>query len=318
MTPDPMELLEGIKTNELEEFTPEAAIKFYRRTSYSSLELFHICPRKWQLSRFVPRDKGDMHTAFGHAVGEGIARVAIGDSLSDIVFDTFLKFEAGITDKLKHKSFATALEAIRTFEILWREQLSLEWEVFYVNGKPAAELGLLIHIGPYQYRGFVDLVLRNKHTGELAILENKTTGAKTAIEAMYGNSNQSLGYAIVLDKIAPDTSSYYVLHTVYQAGENKWNVFPVVKDAVKRANWLRDMVYTVRTLEMYQEDENFPLNGAGCVAYGKQCYWYGTCDNPTSVLIPQLPVFEEEPADKYAYVFTIEELLNQQVENFGG
>ena len=85
----------------------------------------------------------------------------------------------------------------------------------YVDGKPAAELGLRVTVGEFVYRGFVDLVLKNKFTGEIAVLECKTTSSRVALEAQYGMSNQSLGYAVVLDKIVPDVSSYIVLHLVY-------------------------------------------------------------------------------------------------------
>ena len=313
---NPIEVLNSLGTNGMQPFSKEEAVKFYSRLSYSSLGLFHTCPRKWQLSRFYKREPGDMHTAFGHAVGEAIASIAAGEALNAVIFRMFLSFEADLLEPHKSKkSFALAVEAAASFKMLWDEQLSMEWEVLFIDGKPAAELGLRVQIGSYTYRGFVDLVLRNKYTGEIAILENKTTGAKSAVEAMYGNSNQSLGYAVILDKIVPDLSSYLVLHTVYTSFNGQWNVFPVHKSMVERANWLRDLIYTVRTLEMYQEDDNFPLEGSGCVSYGKQCGFYGVCNAPTEELVPVIPVYTEEDDSKYHYSFTIEELLEQQMEN---
>lgn len=313
---NPIEILNSLDSSGMEPFTAEAAVRFYYKLSYSSLELFHVCPRKWQLSRFYKRSPGDMHTAFGHAVGEAIAAIAAGEALEPVIFHMFLTFEADLLEVHKSKkSFALAVEAVSSFKLLWDEQLSMEWEVLYVEGKPAAELGLRVSIGNYIYRGFVDLVLKNKYTGEIAILENKTTGARSAVEAMYGNSNQSLGYAVILDKIVPDLSSYLVLHTVFTSFNSTWNVFPVAKSMVKRANWLRDLIYTVRTLEMYQEDGNFPLQGSGCVSYGKQCGFYGVCDAPTEELVPVIPHIEEEDDSKYHFSFTIDELLQQQLEN---
>ena len=313
---NPIEILNSLDSSGMRPFSAEEADKFYSKLSYSSLELFHTCPRKWQLSRFYKRQPGDMHTAFGHAVGEAIASIASGAALDAVIFNMYLTFEADLMELHKSKkSFALAVEAAASFKVLWDEQLSVEWEVFYVDGKPAAELGLRVEIGSYTYRGFVDLVLRNKFTGEIAILENKTTGARSAVEAMYGNSNQSLGYAVILDRIIPDLSSYLVLHTVFTSFNSQWNVFPVHKNMVKRANWLRDLIYTVRTIEMYKEDDNFPLHGSGCVSYGKQCGFYGTCDAPTAELVPVIPDYIEEDDSKYHYSFTIEELLEQQMEN---
>ncbi len=309
--------LDALGSKPMKLWDAEEAKQFYRRLSFSNLNDFHTCPRKWQLSRFNPQRETTVHTAFGHVVGEAVANIAGGMELEDAVFHAFATWEVDFFDEItkSKKSFPMAVDAIKSFHMLWQLSLEDQWEVLQVNGAPAAELGLRVTIGEYSYRGFVDLVLRNKYTGEIAILECKTTGAKEAVEAMYGNSNQSLGYAVFLDKIVPDVSSYQVLHLVYSTSSREWNVFNVHKTILKRANWLRDLVYEVRTLEMYQEDDSFPLRGTGCVSYGKICHWYGICDNDTSELVPVIPVLEEEDDSKYHYSFTLDELIAQQLEN---
>lgn len=312
-----LDLLNSIDSGGAELYSQEKAAGYYHRLSYSSLSDFNECPRKWQLSRFARKRDTTIHTAFGHAVGEAVASIANGSSLDDAVFAAYLGWEVDLLEEhsKSKKSFATAVEAIQNFYRLWVDSLAVEWEVLYVDGKPAAELGLRVTVGEFVYRGFVDLVLKNRFTGEIAVLECKTTGSKVALEAQYGMSNQSLGYAVILDKIVPDVSSYIVLHLVYSTSTQQWNVFPVHKSLLKRANWLRDLVYEVRRIIMYQEDDTFPTNGAACTNWGRICHWYGMCDQPTAELIPVLPPMEADDDSRYQYTFSLEELLEQQMEN---
>jgi len=312
-----LDALNSIVSTEAEAYDPEKAKQFYHRLSYSSLNNLHECARRWQLDRFNRVRETTLHTAFGHAVGEAVASIAAGQELEDAVFQAFVTWEVDLLEEIpkSKKSFATAIEAINSFHFLWVNSLGEEWEVLLVDGKPAAELGLRIIIGEYNYRGFVDLVLRNKFTGEIAVLECKTTGNKEALEAQFGNSNQSLGYAVILDKVVPDVSSYTVLHLVYSTSAMQWNVFPVHKSMLKRANWLRDLIYEVRMLEMYQEDDTFPTNGSACTNWGRICPWYGMCDMPTAELVTVMPQLEDDPDERYHYTFTIDELLQQQLEN---
>ena len=149
---------------------------YYHRLSYSSISDFHECPRKWQLSRFARKRDTTIHTAFGHAVGEAVASIVGGMSVEDATLQAFLGWEVGLLEEhsKSKKSFATAVEAIKNFYTLWSAGLGEEWEVLLVDGKPAAELGLRVIVGDFIYRGFVDLVLKNRFTGEIAVLECKT------------------------------------------------------------------------------------------------------------------------------------------------
>ena len=315
--PSALDLLNSLDTSGSTLWSAVQAEKYYHRLSYSSLNEFHACPRKWQLTRFNKLHETTIHTAFGHSVGEAVANIAAGMELEEAVFHAFITWEVDLLEEHQKskKSFAMAVDAIRSFYLLWTGTLSLEWEVLLIDGKPAAELGLRVNVGEYVYRGFVDLVLKNKYTAEIAILECKTTGFKTATEAQYGNSNQSLGYAVFLDKIVPDVSSYTVLHLVYVTPTREWHVFPVHKSALKRANWIRDLIYDVRRIEMYKEDDAFPMNGSACTSFGRICPFYGFCEQDTGQIIAVLPKLESEDESKYQYTFTIDELIEQQMEN---
>lgn len=49
-----------------------------------------------------------------------------------------------------------------------------EWEVAVIDGKPAVECKFEIKIGGYPFVGIIDLVLRNKETGEYMVVDHKS------------------------------------------------------------------------------------------------------------------------------------------------
>jgi len=81
--------------------------------------------------------------------------------------------------------------------------LSVNYELVYVDGKPAVELGFRVFcLNEFKVRGFIDLVLRDKRDGKLLVFELKTTRFTNVHPAMYKNSGQALGYSLILDYVS--------------------------------------------------------------------------------------------------------------------
>lgn len=49
-----------------------------------------------------------------------------------------------------------------------------EWEIAIIDGEPAVECRFEIRIGGYPFVGIIDLVLRNKHTGAIMVVDHKS------------------------------------------------------------------------------------------------------------------------------------------------
>lgn len=302
----------------------------FTRLSYSGLQTAHACPRKFQLDKLqAEKAEQDISTsvtfAYGHAIGEGVQQYLIGRQLFDeqTAFDTaiwkmFLAWDCDLlaeNDKQK-KSFLRAVATMLQFRGLVEDGLiGEEWEVAEFNGKPAAELSFRIDLGDgFTFRGYVDLVLRNKVTGEFLILELKTSSANYVNHLTYKNSAQAIGYSVVLDTIAPGTSSYTVQYLVYMTKLERFEVFDFPKTFRQRVQWLQDLLWDKKSIVdmvgFYGNEGIWQVRGESCMDFGKPCDYMGMCGMDTERLASPLLESQLVEEKEYQFEFTIQELLS--------
>lgn len=299
------------------------------RLSYSGLLDLHACPRKFQLNKQqAERPEQDLSTsvtfAYGHAMGEGIQQFLIGRSTMDseaafrnAIWKMFLAWDCDLlaeNDKQK-KSFLRAVAAISQFKSMSDDGLiGEEWEVAYFNGKPAAELSFRIDLGDgFYYRGYVDLVLRNKDSGEYLILELKTSSANYVNHYSYKNSAQAIGYSVVLDTIAPGVSSYGVQYLVYMTKLERFEAFDFPKTFRQRVQWLQDLVWDkkqiVDMVGFYGNDGIWQVRGESCCDFGRNCDYMDICGLDSKSLTSPLLETQLVEDKEYEFNFTLQELL---------
>lgn len=296
-----------------------------KQLSYSSLLTLHSCPRKFQLYRSkvagTERSASQGLTfAFGHMVGTGIQDLLEGRTYHAALLNAFLAWPVDLlefNDK-QHKSFWVAAGALRRFESMRRIGRLKDYELVYHEGKPACELSFAIHLpGGFVYRGFVDAVLRHKHTGKVLVLENKTTGSNTVAPATYKNSFQAIGYSIILDEIFPDCSAYEVLYLIYQTKQEDFIEMPFSKSYTQRARWLSELALGPELIRLYAESGIFPMHGEACYNFFSECEYYGSCHMSDKYLIPTLPSNFGETVEKelmeYQVHVSLEELIEAQI-----
>ncbi len=293
--------------------------------SYSSLLTLHSCPRKFQLyklkSERASSDEAQNVTfAFGHAVGEGIQLVFQGLPISEIMFRMFLIWDSkGLWDRdeKRKKSFAEAVSAVRKFHHLRKSGYLHEYELVYVDGRPACELGFAVNVfDGFVYRGFVDAVLRNTITGEIFVLEVKTISAKSPAPAQYKNSGQALGYSVVLDSIFPGLSSYSVLYFIYSSVEGDFTCMPFAKSFGQRAEWIRSLVFDVQDIQRYEEIGFYPKRGESCYTFFRDCEYINHCHLSTAYLAKPMHESAEqiEVAEaRYTHKFNLVDIIDAQV-----
>lgn len=302
----------------------------FSRLSYSGLTDMHGCPRRFQLNKLqAEKPEQDVSTsvtfAYGHCMGEGIQQYLIGRDIfeEDLAFDTalwkmFLAWDCDLlaeNDKQK-KSFFRAVAAMLQFrELCLSGLVGEDWEVAVFAGKPAAELSFRIDLGDgFYYRGYVDLVLRNKISNEFMILELKTSSANYVNHYAYKNSAQAIGYSVVLDKIAPGTSAYSVQYLVYMTKLERFEPFDFPKTFRQRVQWLQDLMWDkkqiVDMVAFYGNDGIWQVRGESCVDFGRVCDYMDMCGMDTarmaSPLLESMLVEDKE----YQFEFTIQELLS--------
>lgn len=324
------------------------ADKAYRRltasanvTSYSKLGLLHTCPRKYELEEYeanspvaIAVDDADVRGpnldfVFGHSVGAGIQTYAATRSLVAAQFAAFLAWKApwdaeavDSRGNLKFKSLHWAELAVEKFGFFYQQQLA-DFEVVRLpNGNPATELSFAIDFqNGFWHFGHIDTVLINRVTGKLAVWEGKTTGFESVDEAIYANSNQALGYSVVVDAIAAQlgvtATDYEVLYVVYSSKTRDFQLMPFGKTRAQRAEWLQDMLLQHSNISTYRKLNFFPKRGESCYSYSfrSRCKWFGNCTMSNASLFPGVElrkltdVSEVENVD---FVFTLDELLAAQ------
>lgn len=303
-----------------------------RQLSYSSLLTLHSCPRKFQLDRLqAPQgdddsNKSSVTFAFGHLVGEGIQLAFQGLSEDQIIWKLFLLWDCDLFDEnpKQAKSFWLAISAVQQF--LWLRNQSgylSDWDLVYFpdaegNMKPACELSFLIELPDgFKFRGFVDGVLRNNKTGEIMVLEVKTTGSSSVSSATYKNSAQAVGYSVVLDHIVPELSSYDVLYLVYKTKAKEYEPMQFTKSILQRALWIRELLLDIEVIKTYEAAEIYPMRGESCYNFFRECEYFYTCtlatEKLTDMLTPEQELKIKESHNDYQFKITIQDLIAAQL-----
>lgn len=294
--------------------------------SYSSLLTLHSCPRKFELDRKQSiRESSESESetitfSYGQIVGLGIQLSLEGKSESEIVWQMFLGWKPDLFSEnpKQNKSFAAAVYAVQKFQAMCVSGYLEGYSLVYYDGKPACELSFLISLpNEFKYRGFVDAVLQHDETGEVIVLECKTSSATTLNPATYKNSAQAIGYSIVLDAIFPTLSSYRVLYLIYSTKSLSYDQLEFTKSYVQRARWIRELVLDCDSLLTYISGDLFPMRGESCFTYFRECQYMGLCQMDTDRLTtpPTLTQLEqiEETNSKYQIQITLDHLIQSQL-----
>lgn len=292
--------------------------------SYSSLTTLHTCPRKFQLYRLQSKEEStdadvltELTFSFGHVVGEGIQLAIQGLSYEHIVFNMFKLWHSDLYQEnpKQNKSFWTAMLAVQKFIGMRDEGFLKDFELVHYNGKPACELGFRISFPDgFKFRGFVDVVLRHKITGEVLVLELKTSSATSLTPATYKNSAQAIGYSIVLDVLFPKLSSYRVLYLVFLTKSLSYEKLDFTKTYLQRALWIQELLLDIETIKMYENVGIYPMRGESCYDFFSECEYLNLCTLSTNYLIKP---YNEDGAKKEEFEIELKlmDLIDSQLKN---
>lgn len=282
--------------------------------SHSSRTTLHKCPRKFQLYRLNSKDTGEEDVlqsvtfAFGSAVGIGLQSTLESKSETQILMDVFLGWDTDLLDNnpRQKKSIWEAVLATQRFMTLRNEGYLQEYELVYWEGKPAIELSFRITLpNGFTYRGYVDAVLQHKETGEIIVVEAKTSSG-SAQSAQYKNSGQALGYAVVLDKIFPALSAYEVLYLVYETKSREYAPLVFEKSLLQRALWLQELLLDCHHVELYEEYQVYPMHGESCYDFFRECEYLGLCTLSTDRLVKPFTEKDKAKLEKESYTFELD------------
>lgn len=293
-----------------------------KKLSYSSLLTLHACPRKMQLYKLQSQEEdvdidgyANITFAFGHIVGEGVQYILDGYSIEETIYKMFLGWHADLfaeNDKQK-KSFWLAVIAVQKFVSLRDAGFLQDYELVYYNDAPAVELSFRITFPDgFTMRGFVDAVLRHKITGEIMILECKTSSALNLNPATYKNSSQAIGYSVVLDVLFPELSSYNVMYLVYKTKSLEWEELSFTKSYLQRALWIQELLLDIETIKLYESTGVYPMRGESCYSYFRDCEYLNLCTMSTKHLTTPY-VEENQRKEEYQIELNLHDLIEAQL-----
>jgi len=302
------------------------AYRFINLTSYSQREVLHRCPREFQLmKRITPGVSEEMPNidfAFGHSAAAGVQTYIVTGDKQASLLAAFLAWNIDLETDLpkKNKSVYFAILAVLKFINYW-DAVREHWEVATFNGRPASELLFWLDCeNGHHHVGHIDIILRNKNTKKYTVLEIKTTSAKIVDEAMYGNSDQALGYSIILDTIAGlegGVATFDVLYFVYSTVRREWETIPFQKSRTMRAEWLQDLLLDQTTINTYIKLKFFPKRGSSCWTFSRRCPHYGVCDFKEATRTDHFETWEPNMPlpEKPDFVFNLKDVLDTWVPN---
>lgn len=291
----------------------------YMRLSYSTLEAMNTCERKYQLDKILingaPREESE-HFSFGHGFGAGVASYMVYGDMDSALLDCWMEYWP-ICESEKKTEESCMMVLMRCQDSM--DELRDEWEVAEINGEPAVELSFRINIDSvYYFVGYIDVVLRHKLSGRLAVLEVKSTGlALLDLKPVYKNSGQALGYSIVLDAVAgEEQAEYTVTYIVGQLGRDVWGestkcvILPFKKNVLDRLNWFMSLSLDVAHLHEMAELQVYPKRGSSCLHYMKPCPHFGVCGLHGADRVRTLV---ERDDIEYQFVYNLDDLIEDHI-----
>lgn len=259
--------------------------------------------------------------AFGHIVGTGIQNILAGKSEEQTIWEAFLEWKPDLLarDDKRSKNFFYGIAAIQRFVAMKKSGLLKGYKLIWWRGRPATELGFLITMPDgFRYRGMVDAVLQHEETGEVLVLECKTTGFTYVNAATYKNSSQAIGYSIVLDVLFPKLSSYKVLYLVYKTKSYEYETFQFTKTYLQRAQWIQELIFDVESIQRYESAGVYPMRGESCVRFNRECEFLNVCGLNTKYLVKPITAEQEQEIagefEKYKNIISLEQLIHAQLE----
>lgn len=305
--------------------------------SHSNDGLMEYCARKFEFvhlfKKIPPRETRDpeaLALSVGTAMHEAIQELIRAKHTKDLTinaFDQALYTLALYWDFEREDAKRPMGAAVRLLEMVDADPFWNDWELCYIDGFGLAiEVPFRIiheHAGaldlqwPKGYtiatQGKADFIVRHKRTGEIRVIDIKTTTmARELWETLYKWSDQGVYYSFPVQAVSGKVVgtglnvTYYMVSFGSDAEQNlavQPNTFWYSEDDI--ASFVKIKDRRLRELHEFLT-HGFPRRTHGCVIYGKPCPYFKVCGINDSEYLKQWFSFEQwESADRvYTPVWT--------------
>lgn len=308
--------------------------------THSTRAKLHECPRKWQFMKMIADSEdgsyeagreANVHFAFGHAIGAGIATYDETLDIDAAIFAAFLAWDIDLlaVGKKKQggkivdsmKTFPSVVWALKTYGLFRTEETDLDDYEVVEN-----EATLLIDWEDGFFDSLhVDSILRHKTTGKYKVKENKSSGLSTMDAAMYSNGEQALGYSVAVDMLPDAGQEFDVIYMIYLTEEQRWVSYEFPKSSLAKVEWVQEQLNLHQDINRATEQKFFPKRGEACWSFGGRCHYYESCGDKVQRIfgkefsdLKTATVEDLEQLETYKHKTTLTEILARQKEKVLG
>lgn len=286
----------------------------YLRVSYSSLNLWQSCNRKFELTKLYPRrarDPDQFAADVGKSLHRGYQDYLIHQDLDSALWQTMLSYpyreEFG-----QSNDYRSAEAALVTLEEMCAEGAMSEWELMTIR-KPDGEVVPAVEV-PFELRlngitlpdgrglaftGFMDGAMRHLGHGAIRTLDIKThRRAREDAWAKYKFDSQQVPYGICLEHIQGNpVEAFEVLYLdcYIDIAEPRVHLYPIMKDSTDIQEWLVNTVLKAQQIQRAMEMDYFPRTDGGCLSWNRPCWYLDVCESRDREAIEEWLLLGEEP-----------------------
>ena len=303
------------------------------RLSYSSLNVFESCPRKFEFDKFYPKRERvweDNYAAdVGSALHAGYQDYMIHQDREHAIW-TFMRAFPVAGEWNQDNDFRSMEAALSTLEDMFDSVKMVEYELARIrrpNTPAELEAGLeggvvvpAIEV-PFEIRfpgleippcggfpegaaisviGYIDAIAMNLGTGLYRTFDIKTSRQKLSdATGKFKFNGQQVPYGIVVDHIAGQpVESFEVLYLdcYIDILEPSTQLYPFLKNRTDLEDWATNKMLQFQRLQQYAALDFFPRTEGGCLFYNKPCRYLEPCMSRDRETLMEWFLLGDEPA----------------------
>lgn len=267
------------------------------RVSYSSLNTFASCARKFEFDKLYPkrvRTNEDWYAAdVGSALHAGFQHYLSHRNQDDAIwaFMESFPFAAEFMQDNDYRSFEASLS---TLEAMFDEAKLDDYDLAKIR-TPGGEIVPAIEV-PFEIRfkgitlpdgrgisfiGYIDAIMQNMMTGLFRTLDIKTSrmSIKDAT-GKYKYDTQQIPYGIVVDHVAQgEVEQFEVLYLdcYIDLIQPRVQLYPFMKTRRDIEEWGMNKLIQFEQLRRFMAIDYFPRTDSGCLFYNSPCRYLDPC-----------------------------------------
>ena len=287
----------------------------FLRVSYSSLNVFSSCERKFEFQKLYPqaqRDREMFAADVGTALHHGYQDFLIhGDrDRAEWIYMTDYPYALEYQQSNEYRSLEAGLA---TLHEMFDATSMADYELAQIR-KPDGEVVPAIEV-PFEIRfngitlpdgrglafvGFIDAVMRNLINGRFRTLDIKThRRALSDATAKYRFDDQQTPYGLIIDHIqgnAIEEFEILYLDSYIDILEPRVQLYQYSRTRDEVQEWLLNKVMQLQRIQAGVERNYFPRTSGGCLFFNKPCYYLEPCQSRNRDMVEAYLLGDNEPA----------------------